>query len=288
VAAYGEHRNFVIEDSTLEAANPSGWMDGLKGRNFTAGGSTSPVVDTSLIFGDNVTIEDPGSTTTRTTRPGRRPDNRTHSDSLQIRGGYNIRVRNNTFEGAANTAVMLTQDYADGRRRDQRQLAVRRLVCTVNFSKVDPPMSDVVIKDNRFGPDVGDNRCAVIAAPSQPVSLSNNVFADTGAGGAAEPRWPDCRDGHCSTEGGRATVRPPSGVIGRSLLPVPSRSVGSPCAATGGPPHGRRRREHQRFDGGAAPGRTGDDGRWEPARRAGRPGPALAGAGRGAAPAWSH
>jgi hypothetical protein len=158
-------------------------MDGLKGRNFTARRiDVSRVVDTSLIFGDNVTIESSWFHDNAYYTPWpSAPDNRTHSDSLQIQGGRNILVRNNTFEGAANSALMLTQDYAlTGDVQIVGNWLSGGLVCTVNFTKVDPPMTNMVIKDNRFGPDVGDNRCAVIAAPTQPVTLINNTFVDTG------------------------------------------------------------------------------------------------------------
>jgi Ca-dependent carbohydrate-binding module xylan-binding len=183
VAAYGTHRNFLIEDSTLVASNPSGWMDGLKGRNFTARRlEISRVVDTTLIFGDNVTVEDSWYHDNAYYTPWPSVwDNRTHSDSLQIQGGNNIKVRNNVFEGAANSAVMLTQDYT---RTSNVEISGNwlsgGLVCTVNFTKQDPPMTNMVIKDNRFGPVVGQNRCAVIAAPTQPVILSGNTFVDTG------------------------------------------------------------------------------------------------------------
>lgn len=184
VAAYGDHRNLVIEDSTLIAANPSGWMDGIKGHNFTARRiDVSRVVDTSLVFGDNVTIEDSWFHDNAYFTPWpSAPDNRTHSDSLQIQGGRNIVVRNNVFEGAHNSAMMLTQD-----RSPIADVQVTGnwlsggLVCTVNLSEKDKaPMTGVVLKDNRFGPDVGDNRCAVIAAPTTTVGMSNNVFVDTG------------------------------------------------------------------------------------------------------------
>ena len=139
-------------------------------------------MDTSLIFGDNVTIEDSWFHDNAYYTPWpSAPDNRTHSDSLQIQGGRNIVVRNNNFEGAANSALMLTQDYAlTSNVQITGNWLAGGLVCTVNFTKVDPPITNVVVKDNRFGPVVGQNRCAVIAAPSQPVILSGNTFADTG------------------------------------------------------------------------------------------------------------
>ena len=42
VAAYGDHRNFVIEDSTLVAANPPAGWTGSRAATSPPGGSTSP------------------------------------------------------------------------------------------------------------------------------------------------------------------------------------------------------------------------------------------------------
>lgn len=182
VSAYGDHRNFVIEDSTLIAANPSGYMDGLKGRNFTARRvDISNVVDTALVFGDNVTVEDSWFHGNRHYTPWpSAPDNQTHNDSLQIQGGTNIKVRNNTFEGSQNTAMMITQDYSRTSNVEVSGNWLSGGQCTVNLSeKGKGPIANFRVINNKFGKQ-GISGCAVIAPASSNVTMSGNVWEATG------------------------------------------------------------------------------------------------------------
>lgn len=178
----GDQVNFVIEDSTLVAAHPSAYMDGLKGSNFTARRlDISNVVDTSLVFGDDVTIEDSwlhGNTHFAPFPPA--PDNRTHDDSLQIEGGTNILVRHNVFEGAYNSAMMLTQNHS---RTSNVRVTGNWLSgggCTVNLSeKGKGPFLGIQFSDNRFGTSrLAD--CPIIAPPTSPVTLHDDVWDATG------------------------------------------------------------------------------------------------------------
>jgi acetyltransferase-like isoleucine patch superfamily enzyme len=186
VAAYGDHRNFTIEDSTLLAAHPSAYLDGLKGRNFTALRlDISNVVDTSLVFGDNVTIADSWLHGNTYYNPfPLTPDHQTHNDNLQIEGGTNIVVRHNVMEGAHNAAIMVTQNYS----RTSNVLVDGNWLslggCTVNLSeKGKGPILDFRLQNNRFGPSLGlggIKDCAVIAPPTSPVTLHNDVYDATG------------------------------------------------------------------------------------------------------------
>jgi hypothetical protein len=182
VAAYGDHKNFVIEDSTLVATNPSGYMDGLKGRNFTATRlDISNVVDTALVFGDNVTVQNSWFHGNRQYTPWpSAPDNKTHNDSLQIQGGTNIVVRGNTFEQSQNTAMMITQDYS---RTSNVQIIGNWLSggqCTINLSeKGKGPITNFRLSHNRFGTQ-GIKGCAVIAPDTSRPSLDGDVWDATG------------------------------------------------------------------------------------------------------------
>jgi hypothetical protein len=186
VSAYGSHVNFIIEDSTLLAAHPSGYQDGLKGRNFTARRlDISNVVDTVQTFGDNVTLTDSWlhGTTYYTPFPAVW-DNQTHNDTLQIEGGTNIVVRGNRMEGAHNAAIMVTQNYS---RTSNVQVDRNWLSgggCTVNLSeKGKGPILGFYLRNNFFGPSFGLgnlDQCAVIAPPTSQVIMENNVYESTG------------------------------------------------------------------------------------------------------------
>jgi Ca-dependent carbohydrate-binding module xylan-binding len=178
----GDQKGFVIEDSTLVASNPSGWMDGLKGSNFTARRlDISRVVDTTLIFGDDVTVENSWYHNNEHVSPWpSAPDNMTHDDSLQIEGGNNIVIRNNTFEGANNTAMMITQNVA---RTTNVQVTGNWLSgggCTINLSeKGKGPIGPFRLSGNKFGSQRLAG-CAVIAPPTSDITLSGDVWAATG------------------------------------------------------------------------------------------------------------
>ena len=183
VSAYGNHRNFVIEDSTLVAARPSPYLDGIKGRNFTARRlDVSNVVDTSLIFGDNVLIENSWMHGTTYYKPFAGTwDNQTHNDNLQIEGGTNIVVRNNVFESAHNAGIMMTQNYS--RTSDVRITGnwLSGGSCTVNLSeKGKGPFKGIRLEGNRFGSS-SIAGCAVIAPSTSDVTVNGDVFEATGA-----------------------------------------------------------------------------------------------------------
>jgi hypothetical protein len=186
VADYGNNTGLVIEDSTLRPDKPSAYVDGLKGRNFTARRlDISNTVDTAQIFGGtSTTIEDSWLHDLAYYSPyPLQPDNQTHNDGVQIEGGQNILLQNNTIERAHNSAIMVTQNYA---RTSNVQVVSNRLsggnVCTVNLSeKGKGPIVGFTLKSNTFGPDLGQNGCAVIAPTSSPVTMIGNVLDSGGA-----------------------------------------------------------------------------------------------------------
>ncbi|GCB53941.1 hypothetical protein rerp_03490 [Rhodococcus erythropolis] len=116
IAAYGDHRNFRIEDTTLRPSTLSPYVDGIKGRNFYARRlDISGVVDSVVIFGDNVDFGYSWLHDNLHYSPWPKQwDNQTHDDNVQIEGGSNISVHNSRLEGAYNAAAMITQNYARG------------------------------------------------------------------------------------------------------------------------------------------------------------------------------
>lgn len=183
ISAYGDHVNLVIKDTTLVGAFPSPYLDGLKGLNFTATRlDISNVVDTILIFGDNVTVQDSWlHGNTHFDPDPRTPDGISHDDNVQIEGGRNIMLRHNTFQGAYGAVVMITQNYA----RSQDISIIDNVIsgggCSINLSeKGQGPIQNTLVQDNEFGA-TRVNGCAVIAPPTSPVRMVNNIWSATGA-----------------------------------------------------------------------------------------------------------
>jgi hypothetical protein len=183
IQAYGVHPNFVITDSTLVAAFPSLWLDGLDGAHFTAERlDISGVVDSIKVIGDNVTIRDSYLHGNRhyLNDPGH-PDGVSHDDNIQFEGGTNFLAERNTIEGAYNAAWMITQNWA---RSSNMRLIGNWLSgggCTVNISeKGKGPVTGLVLRDNQFAR--GTTRvpdCAVISPTTTVPTMQNNVWTGT-------------------------------------------------------------------------------------------------------------
>ena len=181
VSAFSGSRNVTITDSTLRPGVRSANLDGLKGRGFTATRlDVSGTVDAALVFGDDVTIQDSWFHDTAYFSPYRgQPDNQTHNDAVQIEGGNHIRVTGNTLEGAHNSAVMITQNYA---RTTDLVISGNRLSgggCTVNLSDKNKGPMQVTLQDNRFGPS--RLNCAVVSPGATKPTMTDNTFLATGA-----------------------------------------------------------------------------------------------------------
>lgn len=164
IAAYGDHRNFRIEDTTLRPSTPSPYVDGIKGRNFYARGlDVSGVVDSVVIFGDNVDFGYSWLHDNLHYSPWPQQwDNQTHDDNVQIEGGKNISVHNSRLEGAHNAAVMVTQNYARGSNVQINDNIISGGQCSINVDEKGKGPIGLSIKNNRFGTS-GIQDCAILA-----------------------------------------------------------------------------------------------------------------------------
>ena len=173
----------TVVDSELVAANPSPFVDGIVGKQFTLRRvNIHGVIDQVKITGDNVLIEDSWLHDSlyylQDPNYGYTP---THDDNIQIQRGNNITVRNTVMEDTHNAAMMITQDsgvvsnvvwdrnWADGG------------ACTVNIAeKSYGPISGLKFTDNTFGLNTRIARCAILM-PATTKSLSTvtgNLFTD--------------------------------------------------------------------------------------------------------------
>ena len=183
IAAYNGNVNLVIQDTTLLGAYPSPYLDGLKGKGFTATRlDISNVVDTAMVLGDNTTIQDSWlHGNTHFDPDPRTPDGFSHDDNIQIEGGRNVMVRNNTLEGAFNAAIMVTQNVARTREVTVSGNWIAGGWCSINLSeKGKGPIEAFAVQNNRFGAS-RNSPCGIIAPPTSPVTMTNNIYTDTGA-----------------------------------------------------------------------------------------------------------
>jgi hypothetical protein len=179
VAAYGDHRDFVIEDSTLRSDFTTPYIDGIKGHHFTARRlDVSHVVDNAVVFGDDVLIEDSWFHDTAHFTPWpAQPDDQTHNDNLAIVGGDDILVRRNLFEGASNAAIMITQDHA---RSSGIRVTGNWLMegdCIVNIAEKGEGPVESSFTGNRFGTS-GVSDCAIVARDTSVPGTAGNTWID--------------------------------------------------------------------------------------------------------------
>ncbi|MCJ0904454.1 hypothetical protein [Rhodococcus sp. ARC_M6] len=181
VAAYGDHRNFRIEDTTLKPSSPSPYVDGIKGRNFSARRvDISKVVDSVVIFGDNVDFGYSWLHDNLHYSPWPQQwDNQTHDDNVQIEGGRNISVHNSRLDGAHNAAVMITQNYARGVNIQINDNIISGGQCGINVDEKGRGPIGLSIKNNRFG-KTGIPDCGILAPKTSVGDWTMNSWVATG------------------------------------------------------------------------------------------------------------
>jgi hypothetical protein len=176
-----EGGSVLIEDTEIYAAQPSGWIDGVRGWNITARRvNVHDVIDGFHLYGSNTTIESSWiHDHLHYANDPHQGGGASHDDSIQIQKGAKIRIVGNTIEDAYNTGIQFTQDqgvvsdvqilknWADGGG------------CTVNLAeKGKGPFQGVVINDNTFGQNTRVDNCAIISPESTKVSAARNVFTN--------------------------------------------------------------------------------------------------------------
>ena len=180
IAAYGDHHNLVVEDCTLDGDLRSLYLDGLKGRNFTARRlDISGVVDTIQTFGDNVTIVDSWlHDNNHFTEDPTHADNQSHDDNIQVQGGTNILIQHSTMDGAHNAAIMVTQGYSLTSNLRVIGNWIAGGACSMNVSESDKgAIHGILVQDNVFGA-AQYSGCAVLAPVTSTPTMHNNVYTD--------------------------------------------------------------------------------------------------------------
>lgn len=172
---------FTVENSTLAASNPSPWINGIIGNNFTVRNTEiKGVIDSLHITGSDVLVE--GSWLHDNLFYANDPNQKSgpsHADSIQIQGGSNIVIRNNVIEDAYSSAVQTTQDRGAVTGLKITGNKINGGGCSVNIALGSlGPLQGTVITDNTFGLDTRIARCAIIAPTTVSIAQSGNVYVD--------------------------------------------------------------------------------------------------------------
>lgn len=175
------NRNLVVMDTEIAPDNPSPYLYGIMGWNFTLERvNIHHVIDSAHVYGPNVTIRHSylHSNMHYVNDPnwGGKPS---HDDGIQIQQGSNIRIIGNRIEGAYNATVMVTQDR--GRSSDIHLIGNWLDGASCNFNLAEKgrgPITGVVARDNTFGRDTRIKDCAMIAPSTTKIDAGNNFYTD--------------------------------------------------------------------------------------------------------------
>jgi len=184
--------NFVLTDSELVPQFPSVYIDGLMGANYTAirlnihGG-----VDGAKVLGDNTTIRNSylHDTVTYAHDPNQ-GGGRTHNDAIQVLGGNNVKIYNNSVIGGANSALQVTQQTDNTNGLVFANNWVGGGGCSVNVAvKGMSAMTGVNLSGNRFY-RTSIYKCPMIVDTTVKADTSNNRYLDNNAAIAINWRTP--------------------------------------------------------------------------------------------------
>ncbi|MCL2090024.1 MAG: right-handed parallel beta-helix repeat-containing protein [Micrococcales bacterium] len=178
VAASG---SVTVTDCEIYAAEPSVYVDGVIGQNFTLERvDIHDVVDNVKIIGDNVTVRD--SWLHRNLHYANDPaqgGKPTHDDNVQVQKGSNITLSHNTMESSHNAALQVTQDMGTVSKVTVDRNLVSGGSCSFNLAdKGKGALRDVSLRNNRFTRTSTYN-CAITvsSASHSTLSLSDNRWA---------------------------------------------------------------------------------------------------------------
>jgi hypothetical protein len=184
-------RGLLIEDCTILPDDPIFWIGGLKGYGFTARRlDVSRVQDTAMTYGDDCLIEACWFHDQETGEfdPRGKADGPSHTDGVQVQGGRNVRIIGNDMSGNHNAAIMVTQDHA---KTDDLVIRGNWLDdggVSLNISqKARPPITGVVVEDNRFGRGQRVVGTAGLYSPQTQITLRGNVWDDDGTPARIRP-----------------------------------------------------------------------------------------------------
>jgi hypothetical protein len=176
--------NLVVQDSTLVAAYPSVWINGLAGGNFTARRlDISKSVDGAQLHKNNVRIEDSWiHDLTWFEHDPNHGGGESHNDGIQILAGSSITVDGNNISGADNAGMQITQDVGPVKGLKIVNNWLDGGDCSIKLQHRDEStLGPVTITGNKFGGNTAIANCPILRTSSTSVNASNNTFSSGGA-----------------------------------------------------------------------------------------------------------
>jgi hypothetical protein len=173
----------LIEDTEVAIANPSAFIDGIAGSNFTVRRANIHGGVDGMKLGSNSTVEcsyihdmayfasDPNQ--------GGGP---THNDAIQILSGTGIHIVGNQLVSVTdqNAAIQVTQDFGAVGNLLIEQNWADGGGCTFNIShKGAATLTGVTIRNNRFGRN-SFYGCPILKSTQTTATLSGNVYDNDG------------------------------------------------------------------------------------------------------------
>ncbi len=180
---YG-YPGLVIEDSTIQRSQPSVYLDGIKGSDFTlrrvkvVGG-----VDNVKVQGNNVRIEDSllEGTDYFASDPSQR-GGATHNDNIQVQKGNSLTIVRTTIRGGSNFGILLAATTGPTSSVVIRDNVIDGGYCSVKLEELNgQTLSSVTVSGNRFGRGQTWAGCAIHQTPGTSASYSDNSWIDTGS-----------------------------------------------------------------------------------------------------------
>jgi hypothetical protein len=174
--------NLLVVDSEIVPADPSVFIDGIDGWNYTALRlNIHGTVDGAKMFGPNATVEDSWihDLVTYEHDPSH-DDGVSHNDDVQVLSGSNLRIIGNDLEGGHNSAIQITQDHGPliDVLIDSNWADAGNVTFNISNSPL-PSLSGVTVTNNLFGHSAITG-CQILYTAVTSIVASNNVFADTG------------------------------------------------------------------------------------------------------------
>jgi hypothetical protein len=176
--------NFVLQDSELAPSNPSVYIDGIQGANYTAlRVNIHGTVDGAKMNGNNSSIKsswihDLKSFSSDPYQNG----GPSHGDGVQVLGGQNLTIAGNNIVGGNNSALQVTQTTGVVSNLALSSNWLGGGTCTVNLQ--DAPlssMSGISVDHNQFSHTSSAN-CAIIAFTGVNFTNLDNTWDDGTAG----------------------------------------------------------------------------------------------------------
>ena len=176
---------FLIEDVTLVPEFPSVYLDGIK---VNKSGTfrrinMSGTVDGFTMYGAGITLQNSylHDFVTYASDPSQ-GGGPSHSDTIQVQSGSNVRITANTLQGAKNAAVMITQDAGATKDLWINSNWIDNGGCSVNYSSSGAYKTGMQANNNRFGRAQRNPGCALVHNPlKSDLKPTGNVWDDNGA-----------------------------------------------------------------------------------------------------------